>query len=124
MADIFDQMASQQKQREPDVFDTFAAEEEARPFFDITRMEDRPTMSLAGTAPDDPTKTLWEAVRHGWKRAGIQAKTGLAGMMQAEVELNLMPSPMFMGDLKMSSTEKKALKEWSTSTIEKADQYY
>ena len=124
MADIFDQMAIRQRQQKPDVFDTFAAEEEARPFFDITRMEDRPTMSLAGTAPDDPTKTLWEAVRHGWKRAGIQAKTGLAGMMQAEVELDLMPSPMFMGDLKMSSTEKKALKEWSTSTIEKADQYY
>ena len=124
MTDIFDQMATQQTQREPDVFDTFAAEEEARPFFDITRMGDRPTMSLAGTAPDDPTKTLWEAVRHGWKRAGIQAKTGLAGMMQAEVELDLMPSPMFMGDLKMSSTEKKALKEWSSSTIEKADRYY
>ena len=97
---------------------------EKKPFFDITRMEERPTMSLAGTAPDDPTKTLWEAVRHGWKRAGIQAKTGLAGMMQAEVELGLMPSPMFMGDLKMSPTEKKALTEWSTSTIEKADRYY
>ena|GEM_PF-5564428 len=97
---------------------------EKEPFFDITRMGDRPTMSLAGTAPDDPTKTLWEAVKHGWRRAGIQAKTGLAGMMQAEVELNLVPSPMFMGNLKMSPTEKKALKEWSTSTIEKADRYY
>ncbi|KKK75175.1 hypothetical protein LCGC14_2876380, partial [marine sediment metagenome] len=69
-------------------------------------------------------KNLWEALQHSWKRAGIASKTGLAGLMQAELELNLMPSPMFMGGLKMSPTEKKALKEWSTSTIEKADQYY
>ena len=75
--------------------------------------------------PEEQSKTLWEAVKHGWKRMGIQAKTGLAGMMQAEVELGLMQTPMFMsGDLKMSTGEKKALTEWSTSTIEKADQYY
>ena len=120
MADIFDQMASQQKQRQPDVFDTFAAEDQQQDFAAAEHYAK--TGRWPSTEPYK--KNLWEALQHSWKRAGIASKTGLAGLMQAELELNLMPSPMFMGDLKMSATEKKALKEWSASTIEKADQYY
>ncbi len=73
-----------------------------------------------GTEPD---KNLWQALQHGWKRAGIQAKTGLAGLMQAELEMGIQPL-LKLGGLELSESEKKAFLRWSTSTIEKADRYY
>ena len=76
----------------------------------------------SGTEPD---KNLWQALQHGWKRAGIQAKTGLAGLMQAELEIGIQPLLRLAGkDFELSASEKKAFLRWSTSTIEKADRYY
>ncbi len=119
MADIFDQMA---RQRQPDMFDTVAAANvDVNDDDDIIAAEQYlETGRWPGTEPD---KNLWQALQHGWKRAGIQAKTGLAGLMQAELEIGIQPL-LKLGGLELSASEKKAFLRWSTSTIEKADRYY
>ncbi|GAI75881.1 unnamed protein product, partial [marine sediment metagenome] len=82
---------------------------------------------LYGEGPE-PSKTLWEAVQHGWRQAGIRGVKGLAGLARAEAEIGGKFRKKFWETQrwKPEYLEKmdKSLKEWSELMVVGVEEYY
>ena len=79
--------------------------------------------------PED-RKTMWEAVQHGWRQAGVNAVKGLAGLARLEAEVGgrfrqeMWERSIFGKKPEYLKKMEGGLKEWSHTMISGVEEYY